>query len=53
MNLNHMLQNVWRQEGLFYILPTIALYHNDDLFTDDYGIIFSWALWSYSIEVWN
>ena len=39
MIIQQSIQNTWRQEGLFHILPSFALYHSTDMMTDDYGFI--------------
>jgi hypothetical protein len=53
MQFNNTVQNTWRSEGLFHVLPSLALYHNEDILTDDYGIIFSWLFLSIAFEVWT
>jgi hypothetical protein len=52
MQIQQSIQNTWRQEGLFHILPSFALYHSQDMMTDDYGFIFSWIIWSWGVEIW-
>jgi hypothetical protein len=52
MIIQQSIQNTWRQEGLFHILPSFALYHSQDMMTDDYGFIFAWLTWSWGVELW-
>ena len=52
MQIQQSVQNTWRQEGLFHILPSFALYHSTDMMTDDYGFIFAWLTWSWGVELW-
>ena len=43
MQIQQSVQNTWRAEGLFHVLPSFALYHSQDMMTDDYGFIFRMA----------
>jgi len=52
MQIQQSIQNTWRQEGLFHVLPSFALYHSQDMMTDDYGFIFAWLTWSWGVELW-
>lgn len=53
MKINQIMQNVWRREGVFNLLPTVALYYANDKITKDYGIIVGWLCWTYSVEIWK
>ena len=52
MQIQQSVQNTWRAEGLFHVLPSFALYHSQDMMTDDYGFIFTWLTWSWGVELW-
>jgi len=52
MQIQQSVQNTWRAEGLFHVLPSFALYHSEDMMTDDYGFIFAWLTWSWGVELW-
>ncbi len=52
MQIQQSVQNTWRAEGLFHVLPSFALYHSQDMMTDDYGFIFAWLTWSWGVELW-
>jgi len=53
MKINQVMQNVWRREGVFNLLPTVALYYANDKITKDYGVIVGWLCWTYSVETWT
>ena len=52
MQIQQSVQNTWRAEGLFHVLPSFALYHSQDMMTNDYGFIFAWLTWSWGVELW-
>jgi len=52
MQIQQSVQNTWRAEGLFHVLPSFALYHSEDMMTNDYGFIFAWLTWSWGVELW-
>ena len=52
MQIQQSLQNTWKAEGLFHVIPGFALYHSNDMMTNDYGVIVTWLVWSYGIELW-
>jgi len=53
MTINHTIQNTWKAEGTFHVLPSFVLYYNNDMLTKDYGLVASWAIWSYGMELWT
>ena len=52
MQFSQALQNTWKNEGMFHILPSLALYHAKDMMTNDYGFMITWLSWSWGVEVW-
>lgn len=53
MTINHTIQNTWKTEGLLNVLPSFAIYHNNDMITKDYGFVVSWIIWSFCVEIWT
>ena len=37
MKIQQSVQNTWKAEGLFHVIPGFALYHSNDMMTNDYG----------------
>lgn len=52
MQLNTTIQNTWKAENVFHVLPSFVFYHNNDMLTNDYGIVFSWLIFSAGLEMW-
>jgi len=52
MQIQQSVQNTWKAEGLFHVIPGFALYHSNDMMTDDYGFIVTWLIWSWGVELW-
>ena len=47
MQFSQAIQNTWKNEGMFHILPSLALYHAKDMMTNDYGFMITWLSWSW------
>jgi len=52
MQIQQSLQNTWKTEGLFHVIPGFALYHSNDMMTNDYGFMVTWLVWSWGVELW-
>jgi len=52
MQIQQSLQNTWKAEGLFHVIPGFALYHSNDMMTNDYGFMVTWLIWSWGVELW-
>lgn len=55
MQIHTSIQNTWKAEGLFHVIPGFALYHSDASrfkLSDDYGFIVTWLVWSWGVELW-
>ena len=52
MQIQQSLQNTWKAEGLFHVIPGFALYHSNDMMTNDYGFMVTWLVWSWGVELW-
>jgi len=52
MQIQQSVQNTWKAENVFHVLPSFVFYHNNDMLTNDYGIVFSWLIFSAGLEMW-
>jgi hypothetical protein len=51
MSIDTSIQNTWKAEGMFHVLPSFALYYNNS-YTKDYGIVSTWLFFSFTVEIW-